>query len=130
MKMNPMILLSIGIILMLAIPLYLVMASNNNEGNAAKINNGGGSGDVQKVVIGFKNFNYYPNTITVKAGKPVSISLDPSVTGCYRGFTIRDFGISKYLQTPQDTIMFTPTVPGTYRFSCSMGMGTGTLIVE
>lgn len=88
------------------------------------------SGDAQNVVLGFKNYNYYPNTITVKAGQPVRISLDSSVSGCYRSFTIRDFGISKNLRTPNDYVEFTPTKKGTYRFSCSMGMGTGTLVVE
>jgi len=87
-------------------------------------------GEVQKVVLSMKNYNYYPNTITVKAGNPVSISVDKSVYGCFRSFTIRDFGISKYLRTPEDTVEFTPTKPGTYTFACSMGMGTGTLIVK
>jgi len=92
----------------------------------------GGSfnGEVQKVVIGMKNYNYYPNTIQLKVGIPVSISLDKSVSGCFRDFTIREFGVREYLRTPQDTIEFTPTKKGTYTFACSMGMGTGTLIIE
>ena len=47
------------------------------------------SGDVQRITIGIKDYNYYPNTIRVKAGQPVSISLDSSVTGCFRSFTIK-----------------------------------------
>ncbi len=89
-----------------------------------------GSGEVQKVVIGMKNYNYYPNTIKVKVNKPVSISLDNSVGGCFRSFTIREFGIAKYLASPEDKITFTPTKTGTFRFACSMGMGTGTIIVK
>ncbi|MBS3072464.1 cupredoxin domain-containing protein [Candidatus Pacearchaeota archaeon] len=88
------------------------------------------SGDVQKVNLGIKNYNYYPNTITVKVGKPVSITLDKSVVGCYRSFTIRDLGVNKYSSNPSQTIDFTPTKTGTFRFACSMGMGTGTIIVE
>lgn len=88
------------------------------------------SGEYQKVVLGFKNFNYYPNTVTVKAGIPVRISLDSSVSGCYRSFTIKEFGIARYLGTPEAYVEFTPTKPGTYTFSCSMGMGRGLLIVE
>ena len=34
------------------------------------------------------------------------------------------------LQTPTDYVEFTPTKKGTFGFACSMGMGTGTLIVE
>jgi len=86
--------------------------------------------DAQIVTLGMKDLNYYPNTITVKSGKPVSLSLDSSVVGCLRSFTIRDLGIAKVLRTPQETIDFTPLKKGTYTFTCSMGMGSGTLIVE
>ncbi|MEK6842395.1 MAG: cupredoxin domain-containing protein [Nanoarchaeota archaeon] len=87
------------------------------------------NGDVQKIVLGVKNLNYYPNTITVESGKPVRIYLDETVSGCLRSFAIREFGISKYLKTPQDSLVFTPTKKGTFGFSCSMGMGRGTLVV-
>ena len=117
----------LGIALLLLIVGYFMLKGVNSAGNVVGNSD---AGEVQKVVIGMKNYNYYPNTIKVKAGIPVSISLDKGVVGCYRSFVIRDFGIQKYLKTPQDTIEFTPKKPGTYRFACSMGMGTGTLIVE
>jgi len=98
--------------------------------NQNEIPNDFGGGDFQKVVLGVKNLNYYPNTITVQYGKPVRIYLDSSVSGCLRSFTIRDFGVTKYLKTPSDYVEFTPNKKGTFRFACSMGMGTGTLIVE
>jgi len=117
-------------ILLLAGSGYLMLGKSSEiERNNVVIGNGG-SGDFQKVVLGMKNYNYYPNTINVKAGQPVRIYLDESVIGCYRGFTIRDFKIAKYLKTPEDYVEFTPKEPGTYGFSCSMGMGRGTLIVE
>jgi len=87
-------------------------------------------GEIQQIVIGEKNLNYYPNTITVKAGQPVSITLDSSVTGCLRSFNIKDLGVSGYAKTPRETIDFTPTKKGTFRFACSMGMGYGSIIVE
>ncbi len=87
-------------------------------------------GDVQKVTLSTKNYNYYPNTIKVQEGKPVSITLDSSVTGCLRSFTIKELGVSKYVKTPSETIDFTPTKKGTFRFACTMGMGYGTIIVE
>jgi plastocyanin domain-containing protein len=87
-------------------------------------------GETQKVVISEKNLNYYPNTITVKSGQPVSISLDSSVSGCLRSFTIKEFGVSKYLKTPEDEIIFTPTKTGTFTFACSMGMAYGKLVVK
>ena len=87
-------------------------------------------GEVQKVVISEKNLNYYPNEIKVKAGQPVSIKLDSSVKGCLRSFNIKDLGVSKNAKTPSETIDFTPTKKGTFRFACSMGMGYGKIIVE
>ena len=87
------------------------------------------TGEIQEVVIGMRNYNYYPDTINVKAGIPTRVSLDDSVYGCFRDFTIRDFGIREYLQTPEDYVEFTPMNPGTYTFACSMGMGVGKLVV-
>ena len=89
-----------------------------------------GNGEVQNVLLGVKNYNYYPQTITVKSGEPVSLTLDKSVTGCLRSFTIKDLGVNKYSRTPEEVIEFTPNKKGTFRFACSMGMGTGTIIVE
>jgi plastocyanin domain-containing protein len=77
-----------------------------------------------------KNYNYYPQTVKVKVNETVRIYLDSSVSGCYRAFTIRDLGVSKYISTPNDYVEFTPIKTGTFRFACTMGMGTGTLIVE
>ena len=87
-------------------------------------------GEFQKVVLGVRNLNYYPNTITVKSGIPARVYLDETVSGCLRSFTIKDLGVAKYLKTPNDYVEFTPSKKGSFRFACSMGMGTGTLIVE
>jgi plastocyanin domain-containing protein len=88
------------------------------------------TGEAQKVVIGARGGQFYPQTLTVKAGQPVELSLDSSVQGCLRDFTIRDFGIRKYLATPEDVLTFTPQEKGEYSFACSMGMAFGKLIVE
>ncbi|MEK6875260.1 MAG: cupredoxin domain-containing protein [Nanoarchaeota archaeon] len=85
--------------------------------------------EIQKITLSMKN-NYYPNTITVKSGVPVEITLDSSVGGCYRSFSIPKLGVSKRSSNPSDTIKFTPSQKGTFRYQCSMGMGTGTIIVE
>jgi len=106
---------------------YFLLGKNNDDPG---IIIGEGGEDYQKVVLGIKNYNYYPNTIEVKANQPVRIYLDKSVAGCYRSFTIRELGIAKYLKTPEEYVEFTPTIPGTYGFSCSMGMGRGTMIVK
>jgi plastocyanin domain-containing protein len=107
-----------------------LMLGKSIDGSSNAIPGNSENGQVQKVVLSMKNYNYYPNTIKVKEGQTVRIFLDKSVQGCYRSFTIRSFGIAKYLSTPNDYIEFTPNKKGTYTFACSMGMGTGTLIVE
>ena len=87
------------------------------------------SEDIQRITLGL-NGNYYPNTITVESGKPVEITLDSSVRGCFRSFNIRELGISSYSQSPSDTIKFTPTKKGNFEFACGMRMGRGTIIVK
>ena len=118
-----------------ALTLILVVGAGyfllgNFDAQNYETQNEANDGDFQKVVLSVKNLNYYPNTITIKEGTPVRIYLDESVTGCLRSFTIRDFGVAKYLKTPNDYVEFTPNKKGNFRFACSMGMGTGTLIVE
>ena len=102
--------------------------ANNNPATGNVVNDN--SGDVQRITLGVKNYNYYPNEITVKAGKPVSITLDSSVQGCLRSFNIKDLGVRGYSKSPSQTIDFTPTQKGMFAFACSMGMGYGKIIVE
>ena len=121
----------LGFIILLVVAGFLFFgnskgSTNNSNVLTTEVNSQG----VQEVTLSFKDYNYYPNTIKVQSGKPVSISLDNSVSGCFRDFTIREFGIREYLETPQDSVVFTPENPGTYTFACSMGMGYGKLIVE
>ena len=122
---------SIYLIILIAVVLVFgifLVKDSKVAGNA--IQESTNSDKIQKVTLSIKNYNYYPQTVKVKANEAVRIYLDLSVSGCYRSFTIRELGISKYLATPSDYVEFTPTKKGTFRFACSMGMGTGTLIVE
>ena len=120
------------ILIVFAVGIFMfVNASGDSKNNSATGNVVTGSNtDAQKITLSVKNYNYYPNTITVKAGKPVSITLDSSVQGCLRSFNIKDLGVRGYSQNPSQTIDFTPTQKGTFKFTCSMGMGYGTIIVE
>jgi plastocyanin domain-containing protein len=86
-------------------------------------------GSYQKVVLGIKNGNYYPNTISVEAGKPVRFYLDESVQGCYRSLVIPAFNVRQSLRTSSDYVEFNPSDKGEFKFSCSMGMGHGILVV-
>ncbi|MBS3172294.1 cupredoxin domain-containing protein [Candidatus Woesearchaeota archaeon] len=113
------------LIVVLGILLFNNKAEENISGNTVK-----NDGDFQEITLSMKNYNYYPNEIKVKVGEPVRIILDSSVGGCYRAFTINELEVRKYSKSPEDYIEFTPTQKGIYRFACSMGMGTGKLIVE
>lgn len=85
---------------------------------------------VQSVTLSIRNYNYYPDTVRVTAGKTVRVYLDSSVRGCYRYFTVPEFNIAKNIPTERDYVEFTPTKKGTYPFMCGMGMGRGTFVVE
>ena len=109
---------------------YFIASAGANAGNVVNEVGNVNNEDIQKINLGFKNYNYYPNTITVKQGVPVEITLDSSVRGCYRSFNIKSLGVSKYSSGASDTIKFTPDKKGTFEFACGMRMGTGTIIVE
>jgi len=111
--------------LAVVVVLFIYFVYFQNSGNANLLSN-----NVQKVVISMQNYNYYPNTITVKVGQPVEITLDNSVGGCYRNFNIPQFGVSQYSASSSDKITFTPTEKGTFQFRCGMGMGKGAITVE
>ncbi|MEK6918828.1 MAG: cupredoxin domain-containing protein [Nanoarchaeota archaeon] len=116
--------------LVLIVVIAIVFFVKSNSSDSGGSDNGTIDSNAQKVVISYKNYNYYPNTIRVKMGLPVSITLDSSVSGCFRSFVIPDFGVDELSSSPSDTINFTPDKKGSFTFRCGMGMGTGTLIVE
>jgi len=115
-----------------------IASGNDNPSTGALVKGGQpgantiiNEGDVQVVNLGVANYNYDPNTITLQAGKKVRIIGNmQQLAGCLRAFTIPRLGISKIFRQNDNILEFTPTQPGTYPFSCSMGMGYGTLIVK
>ena len=120
-----------GIVLLVLIAGFFVFGSNNKENTA--VNSGAVQqvqGEVQKVSLSMKDYNYYPNTIRVKSGIPVEITLEKEIYGCLRSFTIPEFKVSKNSRNPDEKIVFTPDKKGTFTFACSMGMGYGKIIVE
>lgn len=84
---------------------------------------------VQQLSLEVKNTGYSPQTLTAYAGSPVELTLRSNQTySCALSFVLPAFGISVDLQpTDRKVVRFTPTQPGTYTFSCNMGMYTGTL---
>ncbi len=83
-----------------------------------------------EVLLSWGKFNYAPDVINAKVGVPLRIKADLArITGCYKSFLIPELGVSGYFSPEHDTIEFTPQKAGTFTFTCSMGMGRGTLIV-
>jgi plastocyanin domain-containing protein len=75
---------------------------------------------------------YSPDTLVVKRGRPVRIEFDRQETSsCSDTVVFGDFGISRPLPAFRTTaVEFTPEKPGTYEYTCGMGMMRGKLIVE
>lgn len=127
-------------ICILVISIFLIIALKNIFTNQDdKLVQGGTQGQnkieikdgVQIINLGVANYNYDPNTIKVKNNLPVKIIGNmKQLQGCLRAFVIPKLRISKLFSSSNNVLEFTPTQKGVFPFSCSMGMGTGTLIVE
>ena len=99
----------------------------SNVGGLAPVVNG-----KQVLVMQAVSGGYSPNKFTVKAGIPVSwqVSNDGSA-GCGASIVAQGLFPDRIDTIPGQIVTkeFTPTTPGEYRFSCAMGMYTGTITV-
>lgn len=86
---------------------------------------------VQEVTINITNNGYQPNRLKVKSGQPVKLTLQSKdAYTCASAFVFKEFGIATFLEANDtETFTFTPTKPGKYQFTCSMGMYTGIMEV-
>lgn len=89
------------------------------------------AGGVQEAVIVVKG-GYTPDTIVVKAGRPVRLIFNRQETAaCSEMVVFGAFGKSAKLPTGEDVpVEFLPKEPGEYEFACQMGMLRGKLIAE
>ena len=85
----------------------------------------------QEVTIAVRG-GYEPRTVRVKAGAPVRLIFDRQETsGCSEEVVLPDFGVRRFLPARQRTsIDLTALRPGSYEFTCGMGMLRGRLVVE
>lgn len=90
-----------------------------------------GSDGLQDVLVRVDG-GYSPSAIEVIAGRPVRLSFDRADrSGCSEEVVLPDFGIRRFLPTGAVTaVEFTPDRPGTYEFTCGMGMLRGRLVVS
>jgi plastocyanin len=88
-------------------------------------------GQAQTVSMKVNPDSYEPSNLTIKAGLKTIWKIDATeAAGCIRSLVSRQLGIKKLLDQGENTVEFTaPSVPGTYGFSCSMGMYRGTFTV-
>jgi hypothetical protein len=101
-------------------------------GNQKKIQKAAKAVGSEQVIDLTVNGNYNPNYITAKAGLPLRIKIDhPSQGGCDGTLVFPDLGIRKDLApASRDEIVIGPAKAGTYRFTCGMGMLSGTLVLK
>jgi len=87
---------------------------------------------VQQVTINVESRGYNPSRVAVKVGQPVELTLiSNGVYSCASYFSFPEFNIQAQLKpTDQQSFTFTPTQKGTFTFSCSMGMYSGTMTVQ
>jgi sulfite exporter TauE/SafE len=71
---------------------------------------------------------YSPRDTVVYAGEPVKWVLEGSGFSCASIIDASSLGVKEYVtaQTAETTVEFTLPSPGTYRYSCAMGMYQGT----
>lgn len=107
---------------------YFFLAERSILHAAVAAMDGGGEQAVDIVVQG----GYSPATVRVAAGRPVRLVFDRRETsGCSEEVVFPDFGVRKFLPANQKTtVEVTPPAPGTYAYTCGMGMLHGRLIAE
>ena len=87
---------------------------------------------VDQATISIEAAGYNPNSLTVKAGSQVTLTLvNNGGGGCTQAFTIPNLRIQKVVPLgSSDTLTFTaPSKPGPLAFMCSMGMFRGVINV-
>lgn len=88
---------------------------------------------VSEATITMDDYNgYSPNSITVKAGSPVTLHLNNTKgKGCVQAFTIPSLNIQKIIPvgTTSDIAFTAPAEKGPIAFMCSMGMYQGIINV-
>ncbi|NOY56114.1 MAG: cupredoxin domain-containing protein [Actinobacteria bacterium] len=98
---------------------------SSSSGTAAAVTTGG----VQETRVVVKG-GYSPDTIRVRAGRPVRLVFDRrEADPCSERVVFDAFGLSADLPTGTEVpVEFTPAEPGEYDFACQMGMLRGKVI--
>ncbi len=85
---------------------------------------------VQEVYMKQNSNGYTPNSFTITQGIPVRwIITSENINTCASSIISSSLGIRQGLRKGENIIEFTPILAGTMRFSCTMGMYTGSFDV-
>ena len=116
----------LGVLTILWINYYFFLADRGLAVAAAPPERG-----PQRVEIEVKG-GYSPAVVRVRAGRKVRLEFRREETsGCTEEVVVPAFGIRTFLPAHQTTpVEFTPDKPGSYEFTCGMGMVRGRIIVE
>jgi plastocyanin len=86
-------------------------------------------GGVQRVAVDDSKGYFDPNTIVLKAGAPAEIAFGQG-SGCLAAVQSQQLGFSVDLTGGPKTVKIAALQPGTYAFTCGMGMVSGTIVVR
>jgi plastocyanin domain-containing protein len=86
---------------------------------------------IQRLVIEAHDTGYSPPAMTARAGVPTELTIRTDNTqGCTRYIVMSSFGVQKSLPATGDTrVDLGELEPGTYRYTCGMGMYSGSIKV-
>lgn len=89
------------------------------------------SGGVQEVAITVKG-GYSPAVVELERGKPVQLSFyRDEENSCSEELLMPDFSVRRDLPAFKTTVVeLLPQQPGTFEFTCGMGMLRGQLVVK
>ncbi|HUR17610.1 MAG TPA: sulfite exporter TauE/SafE family protein [Acidimicrobiales bacterium] len=84
---------------------------------------------IQRIMIEAHDAGYSPSAITARAGVPTELTIRTENTrGCTRAIVMSSFGVQKVLPATGDTLVDLGSLePGTYRYTCGMGMYSGSI---
>jgi len=84
----------------------------------------------ETIRMAVESYQFVPNTLIVNAGEKVTWIVDGTrASGCTRYLVSQQLGINRKLVPGENVIEFTAPARGAYRFSCGMGMVSGTINV-
>ncbi len=100
------------------------------SGRSRAVEANASAGGVQEITITVQG-GYDPAMVRVRSGARVRLIFDRQETsGCSDEIVLPDFGVRRFLPPlEKTTIEVTPRAPGSYEFTCGMGMLRGRLVV-